>query len=314
MGTGRETTGSRRSRRTVSATCTCSGPHGGRPGLPAMRQSPHGAQDPLGWQATWAPPRGLGPIEASPGRPTDRRGPGRRADHLRLVRAGTRTDLIGGGTSGLTSDHPPHPGPDRGGVARRPRGRDLAVRRASGRERNDERTEARGPDAASVELEEQLGTAERRQEVMGKARAAGTGGVTAALACDPAPGSEYPLNRKADDWERHRHRPPRAVRLRPAQPLRRKGPPARTAEPRGRIGSHLGAGRELGVPRCGRDGGRDIRVWFMDQRTGRWNVWYRASSDLGRSWSTAVRISDATSGTPARTPRGSSRPTATSGR
>jgi hypothetical protein len=40
-----------------------------------------------------------------------------------------------------------------------------------------------------------------------------------------------------------------------------------------------------------------VRVWFADQRTGLWNVWYRESSDLGGSWTRAVRLSDATSGT-----------------
>jgi hypothetical protein len=40
-----------------------------------------------------------------------------------------------------------------------------------------------------------------------------------------------------------------------------------------------------------------VRVYFADQRTGRWNVWYRSSQDLGVSWSAALKISDATSGT-----------------
>jgi len=44
-------------------------------------------------------------------------------------------------------------------------------------------------------------------------------------------------------------------------------------------------------------GDGEIRLWFMDQRTGRWNVWYRSSSDLGATWTKPVRISDATSGT-----------------
>lgn len=44
-------------------------------------------------------------------------------------------------------------------------------------------------------------------------------------------------------------------------------------------------------------GDGDVRVWFMDQRTGRWNTWYTTSRDLGATWSTPVRISDATSGT-----------------
>jgi BNR repeat-like domain len=38
------------------------------------------------------------------------------------------------------------------------------------------------------------------------------------------------------------------------------------------------------------------KIYFADQRTGRWNVWYRTTGDLGATWSTAVRISDATSG------------------
>jgi hypothetical protein len=44
-------------------------------------------------------------------------------------------------------------------------------------------------------------------------------------------------------------------------------------------------------------GDGDVRVWFMDQRTGRWNTWFTTSRDLGATWSTPVRISDATSGT-----------------
>ncbi len=40
----------------------------------------------------------------------------------------------------------------------------------------------------------------------------------------------------------------------------------------------------------------EVRIWFMDQRTGRWNVRYRTSNDLGVTWSKAVRISDARSG------------------
>jgi hypothetical protein len=41
----------------------------------------------------------------------------------------------------------------------------------------------------------------------------------------------------------------------------------------------------------------DIRVWFADERTGRWNTWYTRSTDLGATWSEPVRISDARSGT-----------------
>jgi hypothetical protein len=38
-----------------------------------------------------------------------------------------------------------------------------------------------------------------------------------------------------------------------------------------------------------------FRLWFMDRRTGRWNVWYRTSSN-GRTWSPAVKLSNATGG------------------
>jgi hypothetical protein len=48
----------------------------------------------------------------------------------------------------------------------------------------------------------------------------------------------------------------------------------------------------------------DVRMWWMDTRTGRWNTWYRTSSDGGRTWSPAVRISDATSGPSYVTKRG----------
>ncbi len=44
-------------------------------------------------------------------------------------------------------------------------------------------------------------------------------------------------------------------------------------------------------------GDDEVRVLFMDQRTGRWNAWYRASADLGATWSQPLRISDARSGT-----------------
>jgi hypothetical protein len=43
-------------------------------------------------------------------------------------------------------------------------------------------------------------------------------------------------------------------------------------------------------------GDGDAKIYFADQRTERWNVWYRTTTDLGTTWSKAVRISDATSG------------------
>jgi hypothetical protein len=51
-------------------------------------------------------------------------------------------------------------------------------------------------------------------------------------------------------------------------------------------------------------GDDEVRVFFADQRTGVWNVRYRTSTDLGTTWSKAVRISDAFSGTAYKTRRG----------
>jgi BNR repeat-like domain len=45
------------------------------------------------------------------------------------------------------------------------------------------------------------------------------------------------------------------------------------------------------------DGNDGARVWFMAQRNGRWNVWYRTTSDLGLTWSPREKLSDATGGT-----------------
>ena len=48
----------------------------------------------------------------------------------------------------------------------------------------------------------------------------------------------------------------------------------------------------------------DFRITYMDNSTGAWNVWYRASTDGGQTWSAPLRISDATSGTPYKTANG----------
>jgi len=45
------------------------------------------------------------------------------------------------------------------------------------------------------------------------------------------------------------------------------------------------------------DGNDGARVWFMAERNGRWNVWYRTTSDLGATWSPREKLSDATGGT-----------------
>jgi len=56
-------------------------------------------------------------------------------------------------------------------------------------------------------------------------------------------------------------------------------------------------GANAGFPAAVGTGDGGVRAWFADERTGRWNTWYRASSDLGASWSKPLRISDVTSGT-----------------
>src|SRR5207244_11708211 len=35
----------------------------------------------------------------------------------------------------------------------------------------------------------------------------------------------------------------------------------------------------------------DVRVAWMDNRTGAYNVWYRSSSDGGRTWSAEIKVS-----------------------
>jgi hypothetical protein len=44
-------------------------------------------------------------------------------------------------------------------------------------------------------------------------------------------------------------------------------------------------------------GDGDVRLWFAERRpTERWNIWAVRSSDGGATWSSPIRISDATSG------------------
>src|SRR5262245_19152671 len=45
------------------------------------------------------------------------------------------------------------------------------------------------------------------------------------------------------------------------------------------------------------DGADGARVWFAAERNGRWNVWYRTTTDLGSTWSPPEKLSDATGGT-----------------
>lgn len=48
----------------------------------------------------------------------------------------------------------------------------------------------------------------------------------------------------------------------------------------------------------------DFRVWWMDTRSGRWNVWYTGTTDGGATWSHPVRLSNAVSGAPYKSRRG----------
>lgn len=57
------------------------------------------------------------------------------------------------------------------------------------------------------------------------------------------------------------------------------------------------SGVNAAFPAAAGVGNDGVRVWFMDQRTVRWNTWYTTSTNLGAAWSTPVKISDATSGT-----------------
>jgi hypothetical protein len=48
----------------------------------------------------------------------------------------------------------------------------------------------------------------------------------------------------------------------------------------------------------------DFRLTYMDNRTGAWNVWYRASTDGGVTWSPDAKLSDASTGAPYKSANG----------
>jgi hypothetical protein len=60
------------------------------------------------------------------------------------------------------------------------------------------------------------------------------------------------------------------------------------------------AGEDATQPRLASSGGGDVRIWYMQTSGGdnpdAWNVWYRSSSNGGRSWSPPVKIDDAPAG------------------
>jgi uncharacterized protein (DUF736 family) len=64
--------------------------------------------------------------------------------------------------------------------------------------------------------------------------------------------------------------------------------------------TELGAGFPAAV---GAEEG-ELRAWFMDDRTGRWNTWYVRSTDGGATWSTPVRLSASGGGAAYRDPLG----------
>lgn len=65
-----------------------------------------------------------------------------------------------------------------------------------------------------------------------------------------------------------------------------------------------GDGANSAFPAAAGEGDDVVRVWFMAQRNQRWQVWYRTTDDLGATWSSREKISDATSGTVYKHPTG----------
>ena len=63
-------------------------------------------------------------------------------------------------------------------------------------------------------------------------------------------------------------------------------------------------GANSAFPAAVGEGDDVVRVWFMAQRNQRWQVWYRTTDDLGATWSSREKISDATSGTVYKHPTG----------
>ena len=57
------------------------------------------------------------------------------------------------------------------------------------------------------------------------------------------------------------------------------------------------AGENATQPRLASSGGGNVRLWYMqtaeDDNPDAWNVWYRSSSNGGRSWSSPVKLDDA---------------------
>jgi len=61
-------------------------------------------------------------------------------------------------------------------------------------------------------------------------------------------------------------------------------------------------------PGVGAGDAGDVRVAWMDNRTGAYNIWYRSSSDGGQTWSAEVQVSQFRGGYPYVTAQGFSFP------
>jgi hypothetical protein len=68
------------------------------------------------------------------------------------------------------------------------------------------------------------------------------------------------------------------------------------------------AGESATTPAIEQVGSGDARAWYMQtgnhDAPGTWNVWYRSSTNGGQTWSSPVRLSDATSGAGYKHPAG----------
>jgi hypothetical protein len=51
-------------------------------------------------------------------------------------------------------------------------------------------------------------------------------------------------------------------------------------------------------------GDGDVRIGWMDDRTGRWNTFYKRSTDHGERWNGLARLSDRGHGAPYKSPKG----------
>ena len=65
-----------------------------------------------------------------------------------------------------------------------------------------------------------------------------------------------------------------------------------TWSPARRVSSADGERVDSEFPMIAATGDGDVRIAWMDNRTGQWNTWYRRTTDGGLTWSDARRLSD----------------------